>query len=140
MVPMIIHGVFHLYHHIVLLESALTGPGLICPIMVSPAQAERKIRLSAFKHLIERTFQQLFSVAEPVMVIAETLYSCLACQLSLLLTGLRQTQVIESQIGRNPGLDMAAEQRLGLGYVCPFGESGSPPEVILRYGMELGKI
>jgi hypothetical protein len=48
------------------------------------------------ENLVERALEKLLAVAEPIMVIAKTLYSGFSCKLRLLLTHFGKTQIIES--------------------------------------------
>jgi len=64
--------------------------------MICPAQTEREIGLAALENLVERALEKLLAVAEPIMVIAKTLYYGFSCKLRLLLTHFGKTQIIES--------------------------------------------
>ena len=84
--------------------------------------------------------QQLLAVAKPIVIIAESLQSSLAGQLCLLLANFRQSQVLETQVGRQVGLIVPAEQGTGFHNVVPLGKSPTPPFVILRDGVILRQI
>ena len=124
----------------VVLHRRSSPPCLVAPCMVCPADAERKVGFATFNNLIERSFEELFSPAEPVMIVAEALYPCLPCQHSLLLSGLRKSQVVETKVGGYAWLSVSTEQRLGLSHVSPLRKTTSPPEVVLRYGVELRQV
>ena len=127
----ILFAVLHFHDHGVSSEVVALLPRLVCPVVVGPAETEGEIGLSTGEHLVERAFQQLPSIAEPVVVVAETLQPSFACQLCLLLAYFRQAQVVEAQVGGDAWLIVPTEQRLGLGHVGPLREALAPPFVVL---------
>jgi hypothetical protein len=86
---------------------------------------------------MEGPVQNTYAVAEPVVPVAERFDPILPGQGSLRFPRLRHAQVVEAQIGREVGLVMPPEQRLGLRHVGPFCEPLAPPPVVLRDGMKL---
>ena len=127
----ILLAVLHFHDHRVASEVVTFLPRLVRPVVVGPTEAEGKVGLAAGEHFVERPFQQLPAIAEPIVVVAETLQPSFACQLCLLLAYFRQAQVVEAQVGGDARLVVAAEQRLGLGHVGPFREALAPPLVVL---------
>mgnify|MGYP003209722112 CR=1 FL=1 len=131
-------GLFH--HQSVALQRRRAPPCLVAPCVVCPADAEREIRLAACHHLVERPLEQLLAASEPVVVVAEALDAGLACQPRLLLARLRQSQVIEPEVGRDARLPVPTEQRLCPDNVYPLREPRSPPQVVFRDGVELRQV
>ena len=108
--------------------------------MVRPAETEGEVRFSALQHFLEGSLKQLLAIPEPIVIIAEPLDACFACQLSLLFPDFWQTQVVEAQVGRDAGLVMTSEEGARLHYVVPFREAWSPPFVVLWYWVVLRQI
>ena len=74
------------------------------------------------------------------MPVAETFDASFASHLCLLLSHFRETQIVETQVGRDAGLVVPSEQGLSFGHVCPFCEALSPNGIVLRNWVELRKI
>ena len=108
--------------------------------MIGPTQAEGKVGLPTLQHLLEGALKKLLTIAKPVMVIAESLNASLACQVSLLLTNLRHSQVIKAQVSRQVWLAVSFKQRFGLYHIVPFCKSLAPPLIVLGYGVVLRQV
>ena len=136
------HDVF--IPRICLLHEKLVGqigiPGLGIPRVVCPAEAEREVGFAAADHVVEHFVEQALASPEPIMPIAEALDASLACQLSLLLSGLRHTKVVETQVAGDARLIVPGEKRDGTSHVGPFREAWLPPLVVLRRRIELRQI
>src|SRR6266567_2291517 len=109
------------------------------PRGVRPADAEWKIRLSRADHLPKGTLEKL-PAGKPVVVVAKRLDPILARHIRLRLPRLRKAQVIKPKVRRYVRLIMAAEQRLRLRGVGPFGKSPAPPFVVFWNRMELRQV
>src|SRR5512146_2200575 len=81
------------------------GPGF-----VGPAEAERKVRLSGCQHLIERALEEA-STSEPVVVVAEAFDAVFPRQCRLCRARLRETEIVEPEVGRNVRLIVTSKQR-----------------------------
>ena len=109
------------------------------PTLVCPGQTEGEVWFSTGKNFIKWSFEELFS-CKPVVPVAETLNPSFPCKLSLLLAHFRHAQIIKTQVGRQVGLVVTFEKRLGFSHIGPFGKSFPPPLVIFRDGVVLRKI
>ena len=125
----------HLRHQNVVLQSIPAS----CPAFVRPADAERKIDRRVTDVVIEGPLEQAAAV-EPVVVKTESVNAVVARQFNLAPLHATETQVIETKFARQARLVMTVELRDGLRDVAPFGEALSPPRIVLRDRMELGKI
>ena len=130
--------IFLFCQHLLLSYSSIRIPKLLIPTLISPAQTKGKVWCSTLHHLVERQFQLLMTIAKPIMVITESRYSGLSCQLCLFFFYLWHTQVVKAQVSRYLGLIMSSEQRLCLGHISPFRKTLSPPFVVMLCGMILG--
>src|SRR6266496_4535034 len=110
-----------------------------CPILVSPAETKRKVRLARHKHLIERSIQKAFA-CEPIVVVAEAGDSILPRQLGLSFTGFRNAKIVKPEIGGQVWLVVAAKKRTRFSDVRPLGKSFTPPCIILGYRMILRQV
>ena len=109
------------------------------PLLVGPAQGEGEVRGARGQDLVERSLEQALPV-EPVVVVDEAGDPVLGGQIGLGLSDLGDPQIVIAQVGRHVGLVVPGEQGLGLRDVGPLGEARSPPLVVLRNGVELGKV
>src|SRR5687767_1763210 len=109
------------------------------PVLIGPAEAERKPRLSRRENLVHRSLEQPVA-AEPVVVIAEAEDAVLLRKLGLCGAGFRQAQVVETEIRWEVRLMVSGELRARAYDVGPLGEALAPPPIILRDRVELGKV
>src|SRR5262245_6908998 len=119
------------------IRQSVPHPG---PTFVGPAQAERKIRPAGSEDLFERALEQPSSISEPVVVGASAFDAVLTREPRLRLAGLRLSQVVEAEVGRDVRLIVTAKQRARLRGVRPFRETRTPPFVVLRDRMKLREI
>ena len=109
------------------------------PVVVCPAEEIGKRNLRPRQQVLRRLLQQFLS-PEVVMVIDKAVDMVLFRNLRLPVQRFRFQQVIVIPVQRNPRLPVPGEQRLCFPDVRPFRESFSPPFVILRNAVELGKV
>ena len=109
------------------------------PVLVRPADAERKTRASVFEQPLERALEQALAV-EPVVVEAEPVHPVALGQGHLLEVGLSKAEIVEPQVRGQTRLKVPLEVRACAGDVPPLREALPPPDVILRDGMELREI
>jgi len=77
---------------------------------------------------------------ERIVPVAEGVDPVLAGHVRLGLPCLWDTQIVEPEVRRHMGLVGAAKHWFRSGHVGPLGEAASPPLVVLRDGMVLGKV
>ena len=109
------------------------------PVVVCPAEEIGKRNLRPGQQVLRRLLQQFLS-PEVVMVIDKAVDMVLFRDPRLPVQRFRFQQVIVIPVQRNPRLPVPGEQRLCFPDVRPFRESFSPPFVILRNAVELGKV
>jgi cytochrome c-type biogenesis protein CcmH/NrfG len=107
------------------------------PVLVGPAEAEGEIDRGVGRELDQGTVEQTLP-RKPVVMEAKTKKTVFLGQFHLALLNLRETKVIETELTRQTRLIMSNELRTGPRYLCPFGETFSPPFVILGNRMKLG--
>src|SRR5687767_4775187 len=96
------------------------------PILVRPAKAERKVRLSRCHDFIDRSFQNSPPI-KPIMVIAEAMDSIGFSQRSLGFPCFREPEVIKTKIRRAMRLVMAREEWAGFHDIAPLRKTLAPP-------------
>ena len=109
------------------------------PILIRPAQAERKIDIRVFCELGDRVFQQ-GAPGEPVEIETEGRNIIQLGQFNLLLLDGRHPQIVVAELAWPVWLIVANELRQGSGDVRPIGEAPPPGGVVLGNGMVLRKI
>ena len=121
-----------------LLDEHLVGTGIprVCPVLVSPREAEGEGRLTALEHLLERPLQNLASL-EPIVVVAEAFDPVAASELRLQSADFGDPQVVEAKLAWHVRLSMAFEQRMRLRHIPPFREAARPPGVVLGRWVEI---
>ena len=85
------------------------GPGFVGPGMVGPSQTEREVGFAACENFFERPFQNLFTVAKPVVPVHESLDTGLTCHVGLGFSHFGQPQVVKSEVGRKFWLIMSGK-------------------------------
>jgi len=114
---------------------AVAGP-CPAPVVIGPAQTKFKIDIWIVGEVSDRRFEQRLA-AEPVKIKAEGVDTSRLRHRRLLLLNLRQTQIVEAEIGRQTRLIMTDELRPRTRHVCPFGEAFAPPSVVFLDRIEL---
>ncbi len=109
------------------------------PVLVGPADAERKIGFAAREHFGEGSLEQL-PAAEPVIVVAERVDAVRTREhrLRLAYAGIRE--IVIAELTGHVGLPVSVEIRTRLADVGPFGEPFSPPFVVLGNAVELRQV
>ena len=81
------------------------------PVQVSLAQQTQngKSGLPEATTSANGTFQNTPAGTEPVMIVAECLYSMFARQVGLVFPGFRNSQIVEAHVGRHVWLIMAGK-------------------------------
>ncbi len=87
------------------------------PVLVRPAQTERKVEVGIGQQLIERAPQQTLA-AEPIVVIAESVKPVRLGQFDLTTLHFNQAKVVEAQLARQVGLIVARKPRSAHGRRC----------------------
>jgi hypothetical protein len=101
---------------------------------------EREIGLAGRQDFFEGPLQQSTAPTEPVVPVAEGGDPVLPGEHRLCLPRLRKAEIVEAEFTWNVRLMVSGVQRSGARHVRPLGESGTPPEVVLRNRVELREI
>jgi hypothetical protein len=109
------------------------------PILICPAQAERKVRFSAFEDLVEWSLEES-SAGEPIMPVAKTFDTGSMRQFGLSRASLGEPQIIEAQIRRYSRLVVPSKKWSGFRDIGPLGKTRTPPVIVLGYWMKLRKV
>src|SRR5215472_2121063 len=109
------------------------------PRLIGPAETEGKFWLARFEHLVEGALQDSSS-REPVVPVAERLDAVGLGHFGLGGTGLGHAEIVEAEVGWDVRLVVTRKHGHGLSHVGPLGEASSPPLVVFRNGVKLGKV
>src|SRR5438876_10366420 len=83
--------------------------------------------------------QKPFTI-EPVMIVAEAVEPIFPGQINLCLPHFGQPQIVETKIGGQMWLIMAAKERSRFNDISPLSKAFAPPCVVLWYRMILRKV
>src|SRR6185295_16061666 len=106
------------------------------PVLVRPADAERKIGLAGGQHRVERLLEQPLS-AEPVVVVAERIDAMLAGEVRLRDACARIGEIVVAELRRLVRLRVTGKDGSAAPNVGPLGKSLTPPGIVLRDTVEL---
>src|ERR1043166_6619757 len=85
------------------------------PVLVGPAEAERKVRRSGREHFLERALEKAPAL-KPIMVIAEAVNAVFSGEPGLRFTNLAKAKVVNTKISRQVGLIVFRKSRACAGY------------------------
>src|SRR5205085_8856589 len=109
------------------------------PVLVCPAETERKIECRILEQALDRTLEQT-TAAEPVVVEAEAIDPVALGECGLLDIRVPEAKIVESQVAGQARLIMTSKNRPRSGDVSPLGKALAPPHVVLRHGVKLRQI
>ena len=109
------------------------------PGLIGPRETEGEVGLTRLQHLRVGALEDAAS-GEPVVPVAERLDAVAPRQGGLCLSCLGEAQVVEAEVGGQMRLLVPAKERPSLRGIRPLREAGSPPLVVLRDRMKLGKV
>jgi hypothetical protein len=109
------------------------------PFLVHPADAERERAGASLHEIVQRPVEQPAAV-EPIVVIAKGIHAVSSGQLELLIHGLGQSQIVIAESRRLSRLQVPSPERLRRRNVAPFGETSTPPAIVLGDGMVLRQV
>src|SRR6185503_19993544 len=78
------------------------------PVLIGPAQAERKVDLGMGQELIDRLTEQALS-AEPIVVVAEAMNAVKLRQFDRLPLGVEEPQIVEPELVSQVRLEVTGE-------------------------------
>jgi hypothetical protein len=123
-----------------LLDEDLAAPAVPVPtpVLVRPAEAEFHVGLALHEHVIDRPSQKP-ATPEPVVVVAEGVYSVGLRELGLRVARRRQPQVVEAEVRREMRLLVTREDRFRSGHVVHSVKPGPHQRSFSGIGWNCGR-